>query len=101
MYYVVFTTSGPTNSTNSTVTAESNIVYSIGDVGFSLILLLLLVVLVLLLMATICVCLQLPCCWTLKDKISEALEGQWTYLNAFTKIPAHTESLTCITTLLI
>jgi len=97
MYYVVFTTSGPTNSTNSTVTA----VRSIGVVGFSLILLLLLVVLVLLVVPTC-----FPCCGTLihyetlKERISEALEGQWMYLNASTKIIAHTESLTCITTLI-
>ena len=94
-------TSGPTNSTNSTVTAGTNIVYSIGVVGFSLILLLLLVVLVLLVVPTC-----FPCCGTLihyetlKERISEALEGQWMYLNASTKIIAHTESLTCITTLI-
>ena len=100
MYYVVFSTSGPTNST---VTAGSNIVYSIGVVGFSLILLLLLLVLVLVLMAAICMCScdEQPRYWTLKDKISEVLEGQWTYLNASTIISAHTESLTCIITLLI
>ena len=96
--------SGPTNSTNSTVTAGSNIVYSIGVVGFSLILLLLVVVLVLLL--TSAMCLIFPSgshrrYWTLKEKISQALQGQWTYRNTSSKIIAHTESLTCIITLLI
>ena len=100
MYYVLlfcfFPTSGPTNSTNSTVIAGSNIVYSIGVAGFSLILLLLL-----LLVVVVVLLLVLLCYKALKEKISEALEGQWTYLNTSSKIPAHTETLTCIITLLI
>ena len=77
MLHVVlfFPTSGPTNSTNSTVTA----VRSIGVVGFILIIFLCSLVLLLLLLTAV-MCLVVWRSRDLAEEISEALEGQWTYV---------------------